>query len=661
MKDKHILSSSLCSVPFLFATDSTRTQMTAKQMNQALLNEHCEHPYVIGDAYGYLSENSPYFKYICEEDSKILYYENNLMILYMKESGNLKYFDLPKFRETHSRFAVTLKYVSDKIELTKGDLLFSYHGFSNSTQTPQYGFNCYTLYSPFFGFTHEDAIVVSESLAKKLYHYKTEKLVIPIYSDTKLKPVFNSKPLFFPWIGDNVPENVFCYTSVERGNGFIKPHKMTLNEMSDNNLYNTIPIKTKLYNAKVEDIRVHRISNGQLVLKHLDVLLNKLVEVHQKKIANIRSKLEDIFLKNESMINSIIEKYFHLTTPKQLNDNVSDLVYVIEVTLSKRHPDINEPFSELEGDKLTQRYGGKGVISLVLPDELMPTDELGNRIELVTSPLSVPGRSNYGQIFEGIVSNVIHTLEQKLLKENSPDITKDVLNDVLKICKVMFPEDHKYLIEIQTLIKNMDSNKELHDLFISDIRENGFFITAPVFADNKRESNLFRNLCDVCNEVSFKHGGLNTFDRKITFKKELINKMNQEILKNNLPETDTDLIVDDVFVGYIYYMILYKIAKDNVRIRDVGSVNNITGMSTKRDSSEFPGCRTGYMEINAFFSHGCTNITQEIFGPKSDNTRQKTDMHVSMITNGEFDMTTTPVDNSPTRKTIESYLNFLNN
>ena len=59
------------------------------------------------------------------------------------------------------------------------------------------------------------------------------------------------------------------------------------------------------------------------------------------------------------------------------------------------------------GDKLTGRNGNKGVVTKILPDELMPHVHFKDEVlpaELIISPASVIGRKNLGQIWEMIHS-----------------------------------------------------------------------------------------------------------------------------------------------------------------------------------------------------------------------------------------------------------------
>ncbi|MCK5588909.1 MAG: DNA-directed RNA polymerase subunit beta [Candidatus Pacebacteria bacterium] len=60
------------------------------------------------------------------------------------------------------------------------------------------------------------------------------------------------------------------------------------------------------------------------------------------------------------------------------------------------------------GDKLSGRHGNKGVVSMILPEEDMPYTEDGESIDIILSPLGVPSRMNLGQILEvhmGLAAN----------------------------------------------------------------------------------------------------------------------------------------------------------------------------------------------------------------------------------------------------------------
>lgn len=52
------------------------------------------------------------------------------------------------------------------------------------------------------------------------------------------------------------------------------------------------------------------------------------------------------------------------------------------------------------GDKLSNRHGGKGIVSRILPDHEMPQTEDGAALEVVMNPIGIAGRLNVGQVLE---------------------------------------------------------------------------------------------------------------------------------------------------------------------------------------------------------------------------------------------------------------------
>lgn len=59
------------------------------------------------------------------------------------------------------------------------------------------------------------------------------------------------------------------------------------------------------------------------------------------------------------------------------------------------------------GDKLTGLHGNKGIVSLILDDDAMPTNkETGKPVDLVLNPASVTSRINLGQIMETVAGKI---------------------------------------------------------------------------------------------------------------------------------------------------------------------------------------------------------------------------------------------------------------
>jgi len=58
------------------------------------------------------------------------------------------------------------------------------------------------------------------------------------------------------------------------------------------------------------------------------------------------------------------------------------------------------------GDKLSGRYGDKGVVSRIIPDGQMPTDREGRPFEVLLNPLGIPSRTNPAQIAEAALGKI---------------------------------------------------------------------------------------------------------------------------------------------------------------------------------------------------------------------------------------------------------------
>lgn len=58
------------------------------------------------------------------------------------------------------------------------------------------------------------------------------------------------------------------------------------------------------------------------------------------------------------------------------------------------------------GDKLANNYGGKGVVARIVPDSEMPTDESGQPLELALNPMGVISRVNPSQLIESALGKV---------------------------------------------------------------------------------------------------------------------------------------------------------------------------------------------------------------------------------------------------------------
>jgi DNA-directed RNA polymerase subunit beta len=84
------------------------------------------------------------------------------------------------------------------------------------------------------------------------------------------------------------------------------------------------------------------------------------------------------------------------------------------------------------GDKLTTRFGNKGVITKIVPECDMPFDEEGNRIDIIFNPLGIPTRMNIGQLFEALLGKAFKKINKYLLCKPFNTVSFRDMEDILE-------------------------------------------------------------------------------------------------------------------------------------------------------------------------------------------------------------------------------------
>ena len=127
---------------------------------------------------------------------------------------------------------------------------------------------------------------------------------------------------------------------------------------------------------------------------------------------------------------------------------------------------VREALPVKEGDKITNRYGGKGVVSKIIPHQLMPVLYDGTKVDVLMNKSTVGGRQNYGQLFE-VEANyrsvlvLEHILDQdwtddeKLLAiaDYMAMYSEPLANAFIDMCirDIQYPNDKKILLDEFTM------------------------------------------------------------------------------------------------------------------------------------------------------------------------------------------------------------------
>ena len=104
------------------------------------------------------------------------------------------------------------------------------------------------------------------------------------------------------------------------------------------------------------------------------------------------------------------------------------------------------------GDKVADRYGGKGVISKIIPTELMPKMANGMPIDMIKNSSTMYNRENAGQIFEMEINYISMCILDKY--RNSPGATPEMAyNDIIKFIEIQSPDQAK---DMKAYVKTLD-------------------------------------------------------------------------------------------------------------------------------------------------------------------------------------------------------------
>lgn len=107
------------------------------------------------------------------------------------------------------------------------------------------------------------------------------------------------------------------------------------------------------------------------------------------------------------------------------------------------------------GDKVADRYGGKGVISKIVPTEMMPKMANGMHVDMIKNSSTMYNRENAGQIFELEVNYISMSILDHI--RNNPRMgVKEAMNLILKFVELQSPEQYKSMLAYMSTLNDED-------------------------------------------------------------------------------------------------------------------------------------------------------------------------------------------------------------
>ena len=276
-----------------------------------------------------------------------------------------------------------------KSMIKKGDIIKTSTGFDEYGNKMN-GVNLITMYLS-CAQNMEDSIIISESAAKKMETSLVKNTSITINDNDILLNLYGDENIYktFPDVGERIKNGIFCsIRRFENENILYTLSQQRLRDImiSDRNI---------LMDGIVADIDVY--CNNPEALSE-SMYNQQLYYYYNQKIEFCR-KINEIVapLAMNCELSYNLQKLYAMCRDtiagKQFFKDKQFNNVIMEITVVQQLP--MEP-----GDKMCDRYGGKGVVSQILPDDQMPVLDNGMKVEIIKNQSTCINRQNVGQLHE---------------------------------------------------------------------------------------------------------------------------------------------------------------------------------------------------------------------------------------------------------------------
>jgi len=570
-KNTQIMGPALSATPYVDADDQARGIMAANQARQTVPVLQSESPIISTGAETIIPAMcSSTFAKKANEDGVVKYVDDNVIIVQGK-SGKNQIIDIRPSRlisGSGKNAALTftpLVKPGDKVDKFK---ILAKNQYISPTLTQ--GVNALVAYMSYMGYNYEDGFVVSESFANRVTSIHHDKIEITLLDNDQID--------VFPKIGDEF----------KTGDTVLKVRKSIVGDMALADDYEIIaPNDCKVTNVEF-------FPNGNI-----------------NQILPLINYTDNYYAKTDSVISQAGGK--RLFNKKFLLENAGKFTDHNEVFKgNKVLVDLISYMPARLGDKLTNRHGGKGVITKILPDDKMPRTMDGRVIDVIYHSLCVVGRMNVGQLHECATGKIMDDATRMLKKLVDNGASRNEIEKfIIDLYSGLDNTDNKvYSTGIARNLKSMD-NQEF-EKYIQDTLKNRFkLIVAPFQGD--------------------------TIDQVIATSKKLGIPLAEQLY---LPELGPNVKTKyPVAIGMLYFQRLEQIAGLKSHARNIGRYIKTT-MNPTRGKAREGGQKMGEMDTWSLLSYGSEGkeVLKQMFAVSADNQNIKNQVLSDIIRNGAADI-----------------------
>ena len=448
-KPEYMLGRSLLQ-PFCNTNSGSRKLMHSTHLEQRLPLLHAEVPII---QTGYENEYGRYASSFYEADAdyivlakiqKFSDYMNHHYFLIVQNSNTgeldiIEKIDYEFITETYgylnnNSVLDNLEPVYDPNNITNKNIIHEGQVYKKSIAFDDYnnrqdGVNLLTAYISTAKNT-EDSVIISESAAKKLASPLVKPVTVIINENDILLNIYGDEYTYksFPDIGEEINNNLLTVVRREKKEESLFTHsynRLTDFLMSDDKF---------IVSGKVIDVDVYCNNPETINESAYNTQIKKYNDNKMRYMNEVVLAVRDIQARNnnELKMSYKLQKFLY-----EANSVLAGVQYINDRTFTGTILKITvlEEDEIKVGDKVSDRYGGKGVVSFIVPDNEMPIIAHNNTpVDILFNSCTCVGRLNPGQMFETSITFIGNRIiDYILLNVLTVDEAADLVREYMQL------------------------------------------------------------------------------------------------------------------------------------------------------------------------------------------------------------------------------------
>lgn len=580
-------------IPFQNEMDSDRMLMSATHIKQVTPTNGNEPPLVATGAEFIVPQiSSSRFAIKSPKDGTVIDIDPNKTMTVKYKDGSTETFDiLPRLSRTKMGGYMSLNMktlnVGDKV---KANQVIAHTKNFDKNGIFCSGKNVFMAVMQYNGSSHEDSYVITEEVSQAMTRDIVKEVQVVIPPHTRI--ITLEKELGKRTTNKDILVEFSYEDDLEKYLELNQLDQLDNQEVLSTFAQSQESIKLMGQNGEIVDIKIF-INNKNSIDKQIVTMHNKKV----KETRDLIKKLSEGATTEEGRIKAVdnMSLSFMKTGGHKLKGGVEFLGARIVYYIRQKLPMIR-------GDKLSGRYGNKGVIGKVIDKENTPKPEFSPRVDMFISPIGVFSRKNIAMIKELYIGKIMYFLNEQ--------------------CKTM-ANNTKFKTE--TIIK-----------LIIDVYE--------ILADKKVVDSVKKSLEEISPNTlrkRIKEGELKLYMTIIPFTQISFEQVKTAADHLNIPLDEKVYIPElgittkePVPVGVTYAQALEQTSEIYSNIRSMGRYSGVTGQATKGKARE-GGQSIGSLDVQALLTYDTPSFLAELLTIRSDDHRGKREVINNIIVNGK--------------------------